>query len=57
MLTKKEKDELMRQSKRLRKIIEKLNIKYFDPNEYGIVASQYLYNELDKLRDATLIFE
>ncbi len=57
MLNKAERDLLMTQSKALRKTIDKLRVKYFDPEEYGIPVHQYLYREFDKLKDDLLIFE
>ena len=57
MLTKVERDELMKESRALRNTIERLRKKYFDPNEYGIPVHQYLYREFDKLQDDLWIFE
>jgi hypothetical protein len=57
MLNKTERNQLLKQSKALRKTIEKLRIKYFDPEEYGIPVHRYLYKEFERLTDCLLIFE
>ena len=49
--------KILKRIKSLRKAVEKLNKKYFSPEEYGIIVSARAYSESIKLQNALQYFE